>query len=84
MYLWASFGQFLLTINLTTTEWTGKWIHQGKTPKWNKSNLQTTEQWSEQTVQKLPNKGPLIFIIFTRLLTNSMATKKPLKFLKTQ
>ena len=53
-----NFEQFLLTTNLTTTEWTGKWIHQGKTPKWNKSNLQTTEQWSEQTVQKLPNKGP--------------------------
>ena len=32
-----------------------------KTPKWNKTNLQTTEllkQWSEQTTQKLPNKGP--------------------------
>ena len=31
------------------------------TPKWNKTNLQTTEllkQWSEQTTQKLPNKGP--------------------------
>ena len=32
-----------------------------KTLKWNKTNPQTTEllkQWSEQTTQKLPNKGP--------------------------
>ena len=37
-----------------------KWRLQGKTPKWNKTKLQTTEllkQWSEQTTQKLPNKG---------------------------
>ena len=59
-YLWTNFGQFLLTTNLATTEWTRKWRHRGKTPKWNKTNLQTTEllkQWSEHT-QKLPNKGP--------------------------
>ena len=53
---WAVF----LTTNLATTEWTRKWRHRGKTPKQNKTNLQTTEllkQWSEQTTQKLPNKG---------------------------
>ena len=35
----------------------------GKAAKWNKTKLQTTEllkQWSEQTTQKLPNKGPQI------------------------
>ena len=55
------FGQFLQTTNLATTEWTRKWRHRGKIPKWNKTKLQTTEllkQWSEQTTQKLPNKGP--------------------------
>ena len=58
---WTNFGQFLLATNLATTEWTRKWRHRGKTPKWNKINLKPTEllkQWSEQTTQKLPNKGP--------------------------
>ena len=30
-----------------------------KTPKWNKTIYrQLLKQWSEQTTQKLPNKGP--------------------------
>ena len=40
---WAVF----LTTNLATAEWTRKWRHQGKAPKWNKTNLQTTTEAME-------------------------------------
>ena len=85
-YSWTNFGQFLLTTNLATTEWTRKWRLWGKTPKWNKTKLQTTEllkQWSEQTTQKLPKKVRRLFITLTILLKNSIA-QETLKFLKTQ
>jgi len=42
---------------------------------------QLLKQWSEQTTQKLPNKGPQTVQILTRSLTNSMA-QKTVKFLK--
>jgi len=35
-------GQFLLTTNLATTEWTTKQRQPRKTPRWNKTNLQPT------------------------------------------
>ena len=41
-----------------------------KTPKWNKTKLQTTDllkQWSEQTKQKLPNKGSKTYKITHKL-----------------
>ena len=42
-------GSFLLTTNLATTGWTRKWRQQKKTPKWNKTNLQTTTETMEWT-----------------------------------
>ena len=51
---------FLLTTNLATTGWTRKWRQQRKKHQ-NEIKLiyrQLLKQWSEQTTQKLPNKGP--------------------------
>ena len=70
-------GNFLTT-NLATAEWTRKWRHRGKAPKWNKTNLQTTELLNNG-VNKLHKNCPIkvhrLFITLTRLLTNSMATE---------